>query len=153
MEFSKFFKKRVGYSFSLFEAILAISLCLVTAWLLLVNLKHSRERGYEQSARSAYDKIKQAVYEEMSSPGAAQRYLMKNFIGPATLPSPLNEVFLDKGQELNYLIRVHQRSKKGRSREQLRFEVTHAQGKYIYRYTEVNGLLLEQLIEKENVDD
>lgn len=142
------FKKIDGYLFSPFELFLAGSILLATINLLLINFSDSRDRSKEKKAEHAYDLIRQAAYNEMSSPRPLRRYLAKDIQGPGALPDPLSDVFLEDGVKLNYLIRVYQPAKRGRPRDQLRFEVTHINGNRLYRYTEVKGKILEQVIQK-----
>lgn len=142
------FKKIEGYLFSPFELVAALCLLVATVNLLLINFNVSGERSIEKKAEHAYDLIRQAAYNEMSSSKPMRRYLIKDFTGPGTLPEPLSDVFLDEGVKLNYLIRVYQPAKRGRPRDQLRFEVTHEGGTKLYRYLEVRGQILEQVIHK-----
>ncbi len=78
--------------------------------------------------------------------------MIQNMVGPAPLPEPLEDVFLDEGVRLNFLIRIAEKSKRGQSKDLLRFEVTHKKGDRIYRYTEVRGILTEQVISKSSLE-
>jgi hypothetical protein len=119
----------------------------------LSNLRESRLQGHDLAASRSYDVLKSALYNEMSSPNPQKKYLIKNVLGPAPLPNPLSDIMLDKGVRLNYLIRVSQPARIGRARDQLRFEVSHDDGRNVYRYTEIQGEILEQVIRKTVIDE
>ena len=142
-----------GYTVTRLEIVVLIALLISLFIILKGNLQASANANYDQQAQQAYENIKTQVYSEMSSPKPLKKYLMKNILGPTALPAPLNEVLLGKGVRLNYLIRIAQPARTGRARDQLRFEVTHDDGRHIFRYTEIEGEALEQIVNKTVIDE
>lgn len=153
LEASFWYKKIEGFAISPLEIISAFGLVFLLFELSSHNLSEFTANNYDEKAAAAYAQIKNAAYQEMSSPTPKNKYLMKNIIGPKSLPKPLAGVILDKGLKLNYLIRVYQPGKSGQPRDQLRFEIMHEKGGHIYRYTEIRGNILEQVIKKMVLDD
>lgn len=147
------YKKIEGYAVSPLEILSVFGLLFLVFELTAHNLSAFSAKSYDQLAATAYAQIKNAAYEEMSSPTPTNKYLMKNIVGPKSLPKPLANIILDKGLKLNYLIRVYQPGKSGQPRDQLRFEIMHEKGGHIYRYTEIRGNILEQVIKKMVLDD
>jgi hypothetical protein len=147
------YKKIEGYAVSPVEIISVLLLILLVFKLTSHNLAEYSAKSYDQRAAAAYAQIKNAAYEEMSSPTPKNKYLMKNIVGPKSLPKPLSKIILEKGLKLNYLIRVYQPGKSGQPRDQLRFEIMHEKGGHIYRYTEIRGNILEQVVRKMVLDD
>ncbi len=144
-----FTKKIEGYNFSLLELFFSAAIIVLLTILVISNLNVTNQRSFETMAQSTYDKLKQTIYSDMSSPNPTRRYLMKHIVGPGSLPPPFEDLFLKDGIILNYLIRVYEPAKMGRPKDHLRFEVTHAKSGNVYRYTEVNGVVFEQVVAKE----
>jgi len=147
------YKKIEGYAVSPVEIASVLLLVLLVFKLTAHNLAEFSAKSYDRRAATAYAQIKNAAYEEMSSPTPKNKYLMKNIVGPKSLPKPLSKIILEKGLKLNYLIRVYQPGKSGQPRDQLRFEIMHEKGGHIYRYTEIRGNILEQVVKKMVLDD
>ena len=150
---SFWFARISGYSISRFELSFFMLLVFFTVVIFQSNVRQSSLDSYNSSAFAAYDSLKNTLYLEMSSPSPKKKYLIKNILGPISLPKPLESTLLAKGVRLNYLIRINQPARSGRGRDQLRFEVSHDKGSLIYRYTEIEGEILEQVIQKTVIDD
>ncbi len=148
-----FTKKIEGFLVSPLELLCLTVFVILSINTLSGNLSKAAQIDYDKQASDFYDIIKSAAYSEMSSPKPFKKYLMKNIVGPGTLPKPLTEVILGKGVRLNYLIRINQPSRLGQARDQLRFEVSHDLGQKIFRYTEISGEILEQVIQKTVLDE
>ncbi len=141
-----------GYSFTRVE-LFTVLICLsLTAIFARANLHQFQHNSFDSLALVAYDDLKNSLYLEMSSPRPNRKYLVKNILGPGPLPPPMASVLLPKNVRLNYLIRVSQPAKNGRGRALLRFELWHEKGTVMYRYTEVEGEVLEQVIKKTVID-
>lgn len=152
--FKKNFTKKIeGFLVSPLELLCLVALVTLSIKTLSGNLSKASQIDYDMQAMSLYETIKSEAYSESSSPKPFKKYLMKNIIGPGTLTNPLTEVILGKGLRLNYLIRINQSSRVGQSRYQLRFEVSHDLGQKIFRYTEIGGEILEQVIQKTVLDE
>ncbi|MDZ4785744.1 MAG: hypothetical protein SGJ02_06685 [bacterium] len=150
--YKNFNKKIEGYLFSPIELFVTVSIIILLVFIVIENLSVSRMKAYDALALKGYDKIKLALYSNMSLPNPVRKFMIQNMVGPAPLPEPLEDVFLDEGVRLNYLIRIAEKSKRGQSKDLLRFEVTHKKGDRIYRYTEVRGILTEQVISKSSLE-
>ena len=143
-----FTNKLEGYSYSPLEVVIAVILIVVLGTLLDSNYKIGLERAAYKKSYRAYDQIKQALFRDMSSATPTNRFMMKNIIGPGPLPQPLEEIFLDDGIVLNYLVRIYERSLRGVPKDQLRYQVTHKDSNVVLQYTEINGKILEQTLSK-----
>lgn len=148
MIFKELAKPIKGYSFSFVELIVALAAVIMLVILINYNISASRVASFDLAAKNNYDRLKQAIYQNMSSPMPERRYLMKNIVGPGPLPAPFDTVFLDNGIVVNYLIRVYEPRLNGQPKDQLRLEISHIHGRSIYRYVEINGVLTEQVVAK-----
>ena len=140
-------RKIDGYAYSPLEIVVSIVVFLVVIILSWANYSESVSRAADKRAYRVYDQIKQGVYRDMSSSNPTRRFIIKNVVGPVSLPPPLEEIFVDEGVVLNYVIRIYESRKNGIPKDQFRFEVASERSKKRFRYVEINGRILEQVLE------
>ena len=138
-------QREAGYS--KVEYLLAVALIGLVATLTFSNYQNFVKNSYDQIAESDYLNLKTVVFNALASPNAPLRFIFTNKRGPVSLPSPLNSEAVSKDIEVSVF---HQtvRSRLTRPTTATTMLVYHVGGSKKFSYSEVNGVVTEQVIER-----
>ena len=129
--------------FTLIELCIAVSFLGVLAALALPNYHIMTSRAYDVEALSDYHHLKTVIATEDKALESLPDFNIRRRRGLVALPSPLNHASLSEGVILEYA------TKRTTDTEKIvTFELSHPSGRLIYRYTEVNGRIVEQVIHR-----
>ncbi len=110
----------------------------------LINSRELRQRAYDAASRSDYRNLQTVtISEQGQSPDVDLNYFIFGVTGPATLPAPLQQGRISKDVQLFYALKFvfSQFSV-------LAFATAHIKGPYIYSYIDINGTVIEQVIQR-----
>ena len=108
------------------------------------NFSGFTQRGYDESAESDYRNIKVAVYNAVAEPGSPDTFSFTRVMGPQNLPAPLTAVRLSKDTEATVFHQTRL-SRGAAPATTTRITVQNFRGTKIYSYTEINGVITEQV--------
>ena len=135
--------------FTLVELMVSISIVGILAATAVPNYQEFKQRSYDTVAIADYRNLKTVILDETTKNDSSNRYRIRNIVGPASLPSPLENGRISKGNRLYRAIkRVRPANRRRPAREIIRFEYGHTNGAYRYRYTSINGQIREQVIRR-----
>ena len=140
-------KQNKGFTF--IEVLVVVSLVGVLSAIALANYHMFSSNALDKSALSDYRHIKVALLDVIADQNGSNRIVIRNAVGPATLPAPLTMVKLSPNVRAS-VVHVTRYRNNRRPRTNTTIDVYNREGTTRYRYTERNGLIVEQEIELRN---
>ena len=133
--------------FTLIELLACMAVLSILAVTALSSFRTLTYKAYDATAQTDYRNLKVAIYNVLAVPGTPANIVLTNQRGPRILPAPLEAVSLSSGTIANITCTTVLAT--GRTpRITVRFDLQHLQGSKIYRYTEVNNVITEQVTAK-----
>lgn len=129
--------------YTLVELLVIIAIISILAGISLANLAQFQRNASDKVALSDYVNLKKVVYGAISESENSPFYLFFGLEGQRRLPPPLEQGVLSEAVRLPFVMRLPLFG----GREVVAFEVSHRNGRYRYRYIEIDGNGSDQVIE------
>ena len=129
--------------FTLIELCISVAFVGVLAALALPNYQIMTSRAHDLAALSDYRHIKTIIAAEELANEGLRNFNIRRRRGSVPLPGPLSRAWLSEGVILDYATK-----RTSRGRKILALQLSHPSGRFIYRYTEIDGRINEQVIRR-----
>ena len=129
---------------TMLEFVVVLTLVLGCIKLVVPNLRTFRSRSANISAQSTYQTIRDIIPASLEFDQPAVLFSQS---GAASIPyPPLSSIAIPANVKLNYFINLPRRD----APSVLSFEVESIKGDRYFRYTAIDGRVLEQIVRKES---
>lgn len=133
--------------FTLVELLFCVAILGILVATAMPTFKLMTRQAYDMTAQSDYRNLKTALYNTLATPGTPTNFVMSRQRGPRQLAAPLQSVSLSTDTQVNITYATVRAA--GRSPTvTIRMDVEHLSGTKSYRYTELNGVITEQVVNK-----
>lgn len=118
----------------------------VLASIAIVNFSLFSTSAYDKSALSDYRNVKVSFIDAFSQTNAPLRFVVRRQSGPGPLPSPLQSMMVSPDVEISVV--YNKRIRRNRPpRITSTIEVRHLDGTKLYRRTDRNNIVTEQVVD------
>ena len=133
--------------FSLIELLVVIALLGILVSTAVLNYQSWRSRAFDTTAESDYRTLKLALAELAVRDDAPDTIIVRRLLGAANLPEPFARQSISENVDISIVYRKRLRRNRPPA-TRTRIDVQHLEGGKRFRFTEVNGIITEQVLQR-----